>query len=109
MISCTYEAILTLHFTQTNDLFTKLEVDIKSAQRNQAKSEAKVEAYEKEVENLKAKLAASEERMAEIEKTARVCMEKFQDLQKKASGSPLSQKVENRSSTVETQLVQLTH
>nr|CDS31144.1 structural maintenance of chromosomes protein [Hymenolepis microstoma] len=68
---------------ETNDLFTKLEVDIKSAQRNQTKCEAKIKAYEEEVENLKAKLTAIEERMSEIEKTAKVCMEEFQDLQRK--------------------------
>ncbi|EUB57814.1 Structural maintenance of chromosomes protein 4 [Echinococcus granulosus] len=67
---------------ETNDLFTKLEVDIKSAHRNQAKCEAKVKAYEEEVENLKAKLTAIDARMVEIEKTAKVCMEEFQELQK---------------------------
>ncbi|VDL21338.1 unnamed protein product [Hymenolepis diminuta] len=71
---------------ETNDLFTKLEVDIKSAQRNQTKCEAKIKAYEEEVENLKAKLTAIEERMGEIEKTAKVCMQEFQDLQKKIKG-----------------------
>ncbi|VDM34998.1 unnamed protein product, partial [Hydatigera taeniaeformis] len=67
---------------ETNDLFTKLEVDIKSAHRNQAKCEAKVKGYEEEVEILKEKLTAIEARMVEIEKTAKVCMDEFQELQK---------------------------
>lgn len=67
---------------QTNSLFTKLEVDIKSAQRNQTKCEDKIKAYEDEIENLKSKLNALEERMGEIEKAAKVCMDEFQDLQK---------------------------
>ena len=68
-----------------NNLFTKLEVDIKSAHRNKAKCEAKVKAYEEEVESLKAKLTTIEARMVEIEKTAKVCMDEFQELQKTVS------------------------
>uniref|UniRef100_A0A5K3FCS3 Structural maintenance of chromosomes protein n=1 Tax=Mesocestoides corti TaxID=53468 RepID=A0A5K3FCS3_MESCO len=67
---------------ETNDQFTKLEVDIKSAQRNEAKCEAKVKSYEDEVERLKERLVTIEARMLEIEKTAKTCMDEFQDLQK---------------------------
>ncbi|VDO05340.1 unnamed protein product [Rodentolepis nana] len=90
---------------ETNDLFTKLEVDIKSAQRNQTKCEAKIKAYEEDVENLKAKLTAIEERMSEIEKTAKVCMEEFQDLHKKIKDlneklSVIGEEIEKAESTL---------
>ncbi len=67
---------------ETNDQFTKLEVDIKSAHRNEAKCEAKVQALEEEVVTVKEKLTTVEARMLEIEKTAKTCMDEFQELQK---------------------------
>lgn len=86
-IHCFQVYIFALFFSpQTNNLFTKLEVDIKSAHRNKAKCEAKVKAYEEEVESLKTKLTAIEARMVEIEKTAKICMDEFQELQKMVSG-----------------------
>lgn len=44
-----------------------------------------MKAYEEEVETLKKKLTTIEARMVEIEKTAKVCMDEFQELQKTVS------------------------
>lgn len=57
-------------------------MDIKSAQRNESKSSAKVKSYEEEVESLKSKLTDAEAQMLDIEKNAKLCMEEFQGLQK---------------------------
>ncbi|BHF79448.1 Structural maintenance of chromosomes protein 4 [Sparganum proliferum] len=74
-------ALVEKKIKEVADQFTKLEVEIKTAHRNEAKTQSKIETLEKEVESLKEKLTENEAQLVEIETTAKTCMTEFQAIQ----------------------------
>lgn len=98
-------ALVEKKIKEVTDQFTKLEVEIKTAHRNEAKTQSKIEALEKEVESLKEKLTENEAQLVEIETTAKTCMTEFQTIQQEITAlSEEREKVNAQIGEVETEL-----